>query len=115
MNARVTGLLLTALLALAPAWGAGFPDKVVTLVVPYPPGGATDTVGRVIARRLALRLGQAVIVDNRAGAGTTIGAGAVARAPADGYTLLLSSNTTFTVNPALKSAPRRRCSRPPRG
>jgi tripartite-type tricarboxylate transporter receptor subunit TctC len=72
-------------------------------VVPYPPGGATDTIGRIAARGLAQRLGQTVLVDNRAGAGTAIGAAAVARAAPDGYTLLISSNTTFTVNPALKS------------
>lgn len=102
MSSRVIGLFLAALLAAAPAWGAGFPDKVITLVVPYPPGGATDTIGRVIARGMSQRLGQTVIVDNRAGAGTAIGAAAVARAAADGYTLLISSNTTFTVNPALK-------------
>lgn len=82
---------------------AGYPEKVVTLVVPYPPGGATDTVGRIVAKGLGQRLGQTVIIDNKAGAGTTIGAGAVAQAAPDGYTLLISSNTTFTINPALKS------------
>ena len=103
MKSSPIGLLLAALLAVAPAFGAGFPDKVITLVVPFPPGGATDTIGRIIARGMTQRLGQTVIVDNRAGAGTAIGAAAVARAAADGYTLLISSNTTFTVNPALKS------------
>jgi tripartite-type tricarboxylate transporter receptor subunit TctC len=95
------GLLLAAALVLAPAFAA-FPDKPVTLVVPFPPGGATDTIGRVIAKGMGQRLGQSVVIDNRAGAGTVIAAGAVAQAPADGYTLLISSNTTFTVNPALK-------------
>lgn len=82
---------------------AGFPDKAVTLVVPYPPGGATDVLGRVLAKGLGDRLGQNVLVENKAGAGTAIGAAGVARAPADGYTLLISSNTTFTINPALKA------------
>jgi len=95
------GLLLAAALVLAPAFAA-FPDKPVTLVVPFPPGGATDTVARVIGKGMGQRLGQPVVIDNRAGAGTVIAAGAVAQAPADGYTLLISSNTTFTVNPALK-------------
>jgi tripartite-type tricarboxylate transporter receptor subunit TctC len=98
-------LLCAAAIALCP-WGAlaaGFPDKPVTLVVPYPPGGATDTVGRIMAKALSGRLGQTVIVDNKAGAGTVIGAGTVAKAAADGYSLLISSNTTFTINPALKS------------
>jgi len=95
-------LLFAAVLAQAPAFGADFPEKPVTLVVPFPPGGATDTVARIVATGMGQRLGKAVIVDNKAGAGTTIGAGAVAQAAPDGYTLLISSNTTFTVNPALK-------------
>ncbi len=97
------GAIAAAVLGAGLAHGAGFPEKPVTLVVPYPPGGATDTVARIMAKGLAARLGQTVIVDNKAGAGTVIGAGAVANAPPDGYTLLISSNTTFTINPALKA------------
>jgi len=97
-----TTLLLAAALASSAAVAA-FPDKPLTLVVPYPPGGATDTVARIVAKSMGQRLGKTVVVDNRAGAGTAIGAGAVAQAAPDGYTLLISSNTTFTVNPALKS------------
>ena len=103
MKALATGLVLAVALAATSAFGAAFPDKPITLVVPFPPGGATDTVGRIVARGMSQRLGQNVIIDNRAGAGTVIGAAAVARAAPDGYTLLISSNTTFTVNPALKS------------
>jgi tripartite-type tricarboxylate transporter receptor subunit TctC len=99
---RVAPLLATTAFACASALAAGFPEKPVTLVVPFPPGGATDTVARVVAKGMGQRLGQTVIVDNKAGAGTVIGAGAVAQAASDGYTLLISSNTTFTVNPALK-------------
>jgi tripartite-type tricarboxylate transporter receptor subunit TctC len=97
------GLPLAAAFVCASAVAAGFPEKVITLVVPYPPGGATDTVARVVAKGMGQRLGQTVVVDNKAGAGTVIGAGAVAQAAPDGYTLLISSNTTFTVNPALRA------------
>lgn len=81
----------------APAW----PTKPLTLVVPFPAGGATDVMGRLFAKALGERLGQNVVVDNRAGAGTVIGAAHVAKAPADGHTLLITSGTTFTVNPAI--------------
>ena len=81
---------------------AAFPEKPITLVVPYPAGGATDTIARKLQEPLSKILGQVVLIDNKPGAGTAIGAALVAKSPADGYTLLISSNTTFTVNPALK-------------
>ena len=79
-----------------------YPSKPIQLVIPFPPGGATDVVGRLIGKALGDRLGQPVVVENRAGAGTIIGAGYVAKAAPDGYTLLISSGTTFTVNPAIQ-------------
>jgi tripartite-type tricarboxylate transporter receptor subunit TctC len=78
-----------------------YPAKPVTLVIPFPPGGATDIVGRLVGKKLGDRLGQPVVIDNRAGAGTIVGATFVANAPSDGYTLLISSGSTFTANPAL--------------
>jgi hypothetical protein len=80
---------------------AAWPTKPVTLVVPYPPGGTSDVVGRQLAQRLREELGTVFVIDNRAGAATAIGASFVARAPKDGYTLLLSAGTTFTTNPHL--------------
>lgn len=78
-----------------------YPNKVIKLVVPYPPGGATDVIGRVMAQKLSVSLGQQVIVDNRAGAAGSIGAAAVAAAPADGYTLLMGAMTSHSISAAL--------------
>jgi tripartite-type tricarboxylate transporter receptor subunit TctC len=80
-----------------------WPAKPITLVVPFPPGGSADVIGRLVGQRMSDELGQAVIIDNRPGAGTAIAAGLVAKAPADGYTLFLSSGSTFTANPAIRS------------
>jgi tripartite-type tricarboxylate transporter receptor subunit TctC len=79
----------------------GFPSKPIRLIVPYPPGGGTDTAARPIAQKMTESLGQAVIVDNRPGASEIIGTEAVARAAADGYTLLLTTNA-FAINPSLQ-------------
>ena len=81
------GLLLSGGLALAQG---DYPGKPVTMIVPFPPGGVADTVARPVAEALARELGQQVLVENRAGAGGATGIGAAARAPADGYTLLMS-------------------------
>ncbi|MES2716096.1 MAG: tripartite tricarboxylate transporter substrate binding protein [Pseudomonadota bacterium] len=89
-------------LALLPGGAAAqesWPTKPVSLVVPYPPGGTSDVIGRQLAQRLREELGQPFIVENKAGAATAIGATFVARAPKDGHTILLSAGTTFTVNP----------------
>lgn len=80
-----------------------YPSRPIRLIVPYPPGGPTDIIGRLTSEVLTKRLGQTVVVDNRGGAATAIGAEMAARSPADGYTLFVSSETTFAVTPALKS------------
>jgi tripartite-type tricarboxylate transporter receptor subunit TctC len=87
----------------AAAAQSAYPTRPISLVIPFPPGGATDVLGRVIGHKMAMELGQPVVVENRSGAGTIIGAGYVAKAKPDGYTLLVSSGTTFTVNPAIRS------------
>lgn len=81
-----------------------YPVRPIRLIVPYPPGGPTDIMGRLTAEVLSTRLKQNVVVDNRGGAATAIGAQMAARAPADGYTVLVSSETTFAVTPSLKSS-----------
>lgn len=102
---RWTFALVAGLTALGVGFGAQaqtYPAKPIKLVVPFPPGGATDLVARALGERLQARLGQAVVIENKAGASTMIGADAVAKSPADGYTLLVSGSSTFSVVPALK-------------
>jgi tripartite-type tricarboxylate transporter receptor subunit TctC len=95
------GAAMAALvLGLAPlrAVAQPYPTKSVKLIVPFPPGGAVDILGRAIAARLTEQLGQPFIVENRAGAGGSLGAEAAARATPDGYTLLMASTTTLSIN-----------------
>jgi tripartite-type tricarboxylate transporter receptor subunit TctC len=96
---RVLSLSLVAALA-APLWAQSFPEKTVTLVVPFPAGGATDPVARSLATRMSELWRQPVVVLNRAGAGGNIGAEAVARGAADGYTLLVGT-TSLAIAPSL--------------
>ncbi len=102
MAVKALSLLGVALCA-APAQAQGYPARPVVLVVPFPPGGAVDIIGRLVGKKLGDRLGQPVVIENRAGAGTIVGAGYVAKAAADGYTLFISSGSTFTVNPAINA------------
>jgi tripartite-type tricarboxylate transporter receptor subunit TctC len=78
-----------------------YPTRPIRLIVPYPPGGPNDILGRAINDRLGKRLGQQVVVDNRAGAATVIGADIAAHSPADGYTLLMATSSAMGVNPTL--------------
>ena len=84
---------------------AQWPDRPIKLVVPWPPGGAVDTIGRLIAQNIAEPLGQPVVIDNRAGAAGAIGSDVVAKSQPDGYTLLMGSTTVISVNPALQKLP----------
>ena len=96
--------LLAAAFALAAtaALAQPYPNKSVKLIVPYPPGGATDVIGRVMAQRLTTALGQQVVVDNRGGAGGNIGAEAVAKSTPDGYTLLMGALTSHSIMATLE-------------
>lgn len=99
---RAGALLAAALVFASPAVRAqSYPSRQITLIIPFAPGGSNDLVGRAIGKKLSEVWGQQVVVENRGGGGTLIGAGAVAKAPPDGYTLLLVS-PTFTINPAVR-------------
>ncbi len=96
---QALGLLASGSLTLAlPAW-ANWPDKPIKLVVTFPAGGASDIVARVVAEQLTKKLGQPVVVDNRPGAGGTIGGSAVAQSAPDGNTLMLSNSTPIALGP----------------
>jgi len=97
-------LTLLALCGFATLAAAEWPDKPITLVVPWAPGGSTDILARSLAEQLTKSLGQTVIVDNRAGASGNIGSNFVAKARPDGYTLLIGSMSTHAMNPAMMPA-----------
>ncbi|MBX9777010.1 MAG: tripartite tricarboxylate transporter substrate binding protein [Xanthobacteraceae bacterium] len=92
---------LAALGAAALAQRAEYPERTITVIVPFPPGGASDITARLVASKLTERLKQTVVIDNRAGANGGLGAVAMKQAPADGYTLLVGSIGVFAINPVL--------------
>src|SRR2546423_12781049 len=102
MKLLLSLLLLIAGNALAQSW----PTKPVRIIVTFSPGGSSDIVARLIAIPLQAELGQTVIIDNRPGAGGTIGALEAARAAPDGYTLLLSNSSPISISPAMQDEPR---------
>jgi tripartite-type tricarboxylate transporter receptor subunit TctC len=99
----LAGLPAAALTTALPRSGRAqaWPTRPVKLVIPFPAGGATDIIGRTLATRLGTALGQQVVVENRPGAGGSIGSDMVAKAPADGYTVLMGTGSTHSVGPAL--------------
>jgi tripartite-type tricarboxylate transporter receptor subunit TctC len=115
MRPRRPSLIVLALLAMLPALPSGaqeafdakaFPTRPIRIIVPFPAGGPTDILARVVAQRMSEDWGQPVVVENRPGANTVIGAQQVARAAPDGYTLLAAMDTTLVMNPAtIKNLP----------
>ena len=103
MNFRIwpmRAFMVLGMLCAAPAWAQSFPTKPVSIVVPYPAGGATDVIARMVAEKLSLAWGQPVIVNNKPGAGTVIAAEMVARSPGDGYTLYMTT-AAHTISASL--------------
>ena len=107
LSRRTTlGLAAAGLAALALPARAAWPDKPIKIIVTFPPGGSSDILARVMAEQLTKKLGQSVVVDNRPGAGGTIGGAAVAQSAADGYTFMLSNTTPIALGPfALEKQP----------
>src|SRR6476619_2833604 len=103
LRSDVVAAALLAVLALAavPVRADDFPNRPITLIVPFPPGGSTTIVGRIIADKMSEVLGQSIVVDNRGGAGGTIGSRTVAKSTGDGYTILLGYTGTLAIGPSL--------------
>lgn len=99
--ARIAACFALALFLGHAAWAQQYPTRPVRLVVPFPPGGSTDILARLVAQKLSEDLGQTVLVDNRPGAGGTLGANLVAKSLADGYTLLMGSSGPISISPSL--------------
>ena len=98
MNALLKGIVLAIILVPALAAGQAYPTKAIRVVVPFPPGGTSDIIGRTLGMRLAKAVGQPVVMDNRAGVAGSIGAAVAAKAPPDGYTLLVGNVGPVAIN-----------------
>ena len=98
---KLKGIWLVVALLPVFAWAQAYPNKPVRMIVPFPAGGATDLFARVLSQKLGEKLGNSVVVENRPGAGGTIGSDLVAKATPDGYTLLLATSSTHSIGPSL--------------
>jgi tripartite-type tricarboxylate transporter receptor subunit TctC len=103
---KLLALVLTSVVSVNAAWAQAWPTKPLRVIVTFSPGGSSDIVARLIAAPLQAELGQSVIVDNKPGAGGTIGALEAARAAPDGYTLLLTNSAPISISPAMQDQPR---------
>ena len=100
---KALGAALISLSVIQPTWAQGYPAKPVRLVVPFPAGGATDVLARAISQKAAEKLGQQIVIDNKPGAGGTIGSDIVAKAAPDGYTLLIATGSTHSIGPIVNA------------
>src|SRR2546430_1500593 len=104
-----TTICLAAIVALGMLTGGaaaqGYPNKPIRMIVAFPPGGSTDTVARILGPRLSERLGQPIVIDNRPGAGGSIGVELAVRSAPDGYTIVLAAAGGLTINPSLSANP----------
>src|SRR5258705_9402766 len=98
-------LVMLALAATSAAFAQGYPNRPVKVIVPWPPGQATDIAARVMAQKLQESLGQPFVIDNKPGAGGSIGTDAALKSPADGYTLLAASSGPVSIMPSLQKLP----------
>ena len=108
MNVRLLAWIVAAFCLAAfgtVALAQPFPHKPITMIVPFSAGGSTDTVARIMSEKLTTRLGQPVIVENKVGAGGSVGSAAAAKSPADGYTMLVGTSSTLAILPALYNKP----------
>ncbi|MCA0214041.1 MAG: tripartite tricarboxylate transporter substrate binding protein [Proteobacteria bacterium] len=104
-NFTLSALAVLATLAAPAALAQAYPTKPIRLVVPFPAGGATDIFARAVSQKLGEKLGTTIVVDNKPGAGGTIGSDLAAKAPADGYTLLLATSSTHSIGPSFGKVP----------
>ena len=104
ISVRRLGMLAVLLILALPVLAQGYPDKPIRLIVPFPPGGGTDIFARLVGSKLSETLKWVVVVENRAGAGGNIGVDAVAKAPPDGYTIVIGQTSNLAINPTLYSA-----------
>src|ERR1043165_5960539 len=101
--ARLVVTIGSLLTLASPSFAQSYPNRPITMIVPFAPGGPADVLGRLIGQKMSEDLGQQVVIDNRPGANTIIGAQAVAKARPDGYTILLAIDGTLVMNPFLYS------------
>src|ERR1700730_3698225 len=105
MSLAVALCIAASIALFAPASAQVYPSRPITLVVPFPAGGGVDAMARITAERLTVALGQQIIIDNRGGAAGVIGTRAAAKLPPDGYTLVMSTSGTTSINPSLYVSP----------